>query len=95
MGSPPFEDADFRRIGAAKEQSRRRTLTNAEIREIWKEAAELGELTRDFVRLLLLTGQRRDEIRLMTWQELDLDQALWTIPAARYQVRHRSRRAAF
>jgi len=32
------------------------------------------------VRLLLLTGQRLREVAEARWNEIDLDQALWTIP---------------
>jgi integrase len=35
------------------------------------------------VRLLILTGQRREEVTSMTWGELSADLATWTIPAAR------------
>ncbi|MCJ2053705.1 tyrosine-type recombinase/integrase [Methylobacterium sp. J-070] len=35
------------------------------------------------VRLLLLTGQRRDEVAEMTWPELDLASALWSLPGTR------------
>ncbi len=46
----------------------------------------LSERMRDFVRLLLLTGQRRAEVAGMTWDEIrDLDGAepRWELPAAR------------
>lgn len=36
-----------------------------------------------FLRLTLLTGQRRNEIAHMRWTELDAETAFWTIPAAR------------
>jgi integrase len=35
------------------------------------------------VRLLMLLGQRRDEVAAMGWSELDLERRLWVIPAAR------------
>jgi integrase len=35
------------------------------------------------VRLLILTGARRDEIGGMTWSELDSDNRTWTLPAER------------
>lgn len=35
------------------------------------------------VRMLLLTGQRRDEVAGMTWDELALDLSTWTIPGPR------------
>ena len=34
-------------------------------------------------KLLLLTGQRRGEVAGMTWGELDLDKAVWSMPASR------------
>ncbi len=35
------------------------------------------------VRLLILTGQRRNEVAAMRWSEIDVQAALWTIPAER------------
>jgi integrase len=35
------------------------------------------------VRLLILTGQRREEVAGMTWAELSGDFSTWTIPASR------------
>ena len=35
------------------------------------------------VRLLLLTGQRRDEVAGMRWNELDLEKAVWSLPTSR------------
>ena len=35
------------------------------------------------VKLLLLTGQRRDEVGDMRWIEVDFDRAVWTIPSTR------------
>lgn len=86
-GVPAIRKRDLRVLGAAKEQPRRRTLSDDEIRGVWTAAENLGELTRDFLHLLLLTGQRRDEVRLMTWGEVDLQGAVWTIPATRYKTR--------
>lgn len=85
-GVPSIRKKDMRNFGAAKEQARRRTLSDVEIKEVWEASESLGELSRDLIRLLLLTGQRRDEVRLMTWDEVDMEQALWTIPAARYKT---------
>ena len=38
---------------------------------------------RRILKLLLLTGQRRGEVAGMTWGELDLDRAVWSMPAGR------------
>lgn len=36
---------------------------------------------------VVMTGARSSEVRLMTWRELDLAQALWTVPAERMKGR--------
>jgi integrase len=35
------------------------------------------------VQLLILSGQRRNEIAGLRWSELDLDKGLWTLPDTR------------
>jgi integrase len=63
--------------------SRDRVLNDDELRMVWVASAELGPIFSAFVRLLLLTGQRRDEVAGLEWQELDRAQAEWILPAAR------------
>ena len=66
----------------ANEQKRDRVLTNDEIRAIWTATIGSGDYA-TIVRLLMLTGQRREEVAGMRWQELDFDQAIWSLPADR------------
>jgi integrase len=66
-----------------KEESRDRVLQKEEIKELWNALDDFDQDFRDVVRLLILTGQRRSEVALMTWQELDLDNAVWTLPKDR------------
>jgi integrase len=70
-----------------KEHPRRRTLTGEELGIVWKTSKEIGCLSGDFIRLLILSGQRRDDVRLMRWEEIDMKSRLWTIPANRYKTR--------
>jgi integrase len=65
------------------EGSRERVLSDDELRAIWRAADALSEPSRSLVMAWILTGQRRDEVRCMTWSEIDLARALWTLPAAR------------
>ena len=65
------------------ERSRDRVLTDDELRRLWTATDAIGWPFRDLVRLLMLTGQRRDEVGRMRWSELDLGAALWTIPKER------------
>jgi integrase len=61
------------------ERARSRTLTDEEIRAIWKHLD--GTTFGPCLKFLLLTGQRRDEVAGMVRAEVDGD--LWTLPAAR------------
>lgn len=65
------------------EKSRDRVLTDDELRALWLACDSLSEPFGSLVRLLMITGQRRDEVGQMTWTELDLDAKLWTIPKER------------
>ena len=62
---------------------RERVLTDEEAAAIWRAAGEAPLPYRAIVRLLMLTGQRREEVAGMTWAELSEDFATWTIPATR------------
>ena len=50
---------------------------------MWKAACRMPYPFGPAVRLLIATGQRREEVGQLAWSELDLDAALWTMPAAR------------
>ena len=41
--------------------------------------------------LLVLTAARSGEVRLATWEEFDLDAAVWTVPAARMKANREHR----
>jgi integrase len=62
---------------AVDEIARDRVLTDAELAAVWRNAgdADFGAI----VRLLILTGQRREEVAAMTWDEVDLASATWRI----------------
>jgi integrase len=59
-----------------------RVLSDDEIAGIWRETDGVGAFN-GIVRLLILTGQRREEVAGMTWAELSGDLSTWTIPAGR------------
>lgn len=67
----------------APPRSRDRVLSDAELRVVWRAADAIGFPFGAMVKLLILTGQRRNEVAEMCWGEIDLSRALWTIPAAR------------
>ena len=56
-----------------KEKSRERVLSLTEARAIYQAAECLGVIACTFVRLLMLTGQRRTEISNLEWTEIQSD----------------------
>jgi integrase len=62
--------------------SRERVLTNDEVRWLWR-ACDAEPLYGPLVRLLVLQGQRLNEIAGMQWGEISDDNTTWTIPGAR------------
>jgi integrase len=57
-----------------------RALSGAEIRSLWVACEDAPAPFGDYVRLLILTGQRRGETAEMRWQDINLGDGVWTIP---------------
>jgi integrase len=70
---------------AGREPPRERVLTKAELGAIWNACEKLDATRAGFVRTLLLTMQRREEVCSMGWAELDnpANPTAWTLPAER------------
>jgi integrase len=64
-----------------EEKARERVLTDTELQTIWQCAGDddYGII----VKLLILTGQRRNEIAGLCWSELDFDRDIIELPADR------------
>ncbi len=63
--------------------SRERVLSDDELRAVWKACDAIGYPFGPLIKLLILTGQRRDEVGAMTWAEVDLLAKLWALPRHR------------
>ena len=59
--------------------ARKRILDDNELRAVWKVAEANGQFGA-FVRLLLLTGQRREKVAAMKWADISVD-GVWAIPS--------------
>ena len=68
------------------ERSRDRVLSDDELRLVWRAADKIAWPFGLLVKLLALTGQRRDEVAKMRWDELDLEAGLWTLPRERVKT---------
>ena len=67
------------RRSSTKDRARQRILTDDEIRAMWGAADKHGVFGA-LVKTLLLTGQRREKVATMRWQDVSVD-GVWTIPA--------------
>jgi integrase len=75
-------------IGAKKDNLRRqRALNDAEIRDVWNAAEAMGYPFGKMVQVLMLTGQRLNDIASAKWGEIDLDNAMLTVPPERYKTK--------
>ncbi len=50
-------------------------------------ASQASVTTKDAFEFLVLTAARSGEVRLATWDEMDLDAGVWTIPGARMKAK--------
>ena len=69
------------------EIERNRVLSLDELSLVWRAAARLAKPYGEIVRLLILTGARRDEVAGMCWTEVDASGQTWILPAARSKNR--------
>ena len=63
--------------------ARNRVLTSDELKRVWAAASSLDYPFGPFVKLLILTGQRLEEVVKLDWRELTRQEARWTLPAKR------------
>jgi integrase len=65
------------------EVSRDRVLSADELRMIWDASASEASQFNSIVRLLMLTGQRLNEVAQLRWSEIDSQANVWRLPAER------------
>ncbi len=72
----------FAQVPVAATAKRERVLSDDEIASIWRATEAAGPFNA-IVRMLILTGQRREEVGGMAWSEVSDDYSIWTIPSVR------------
>lgn len=65
------------------EKPKERNLNDDEFKAVWKEMEADSTAPRRALQLILLTGQRPGEVVGLPWDELNLKDALWTLPGSR------------
>lgn len=62
---------------------RDRWLSDEELGRIWMAAPNTHSCFGPIIRLLIVTGQRREEVSSLRWEELNRKDLLWTLPGER------------
>jgi integrase len=82
IGKDLLVENPFAGLKLAAVASRERVLSDEELVAVWGATRGPG-VYNAIVRMLILTGQRREEVAGMTWGEIAPDLSTWTIPAGR------------
>jgi integrase len=64
-------------------KARERWMSDDEIGLIWNTTPKCHRCFGPIVRLLIATGQRREEVSGLAWEEVNRNEALWTLPGDR------------
>ena len=64
-------------------KARDRWLSDQELARIWEHAPKTHHCFGPIVRLLIVTGQRREEVSSLSWEELEQFERMWTLPGDR------------
>lgn len=79
-----LQENPFRQIHSpATAASRNRVLLDDELALVWRATRKMSYPFAPIFRLLILTGQRREEVSAMDWSEVSKDEKLWKIPGTR------------
>ncbi|HLV07105.1 MAG TPA: integrase arm-type DNA-binding domain-containing protein, partial [Croceibacterium sp.] len=63
--------------------ARKRILSEDELLALWRATYRLNQPFGEFIRLLLITLQRRNEVAGIWWKELSHNEGLWRLPGER------------
>lgn len=64
-------------------KARDRWLSDQELGRVWRQTYHTHPCFGPIVRLLILTGQRREEVASLAWEELNQDELMWALPGGR------------
>lgn len=62
---------------------RQRFLTDCELLRTWEAAEDMGFPFGTAIQMLILTGQRKNEVARADWREINLRDLVWTLPPGR------------
>jgi len=84
LGTSPYQPFNSMRPPILKENKRNRVLDDQEIVKFWRGIEglnDLPQLNKLAMKILLLTGVRKNELLTATWDKIDLNDKTWVIEA--------------
>ena len=73
------------KFAIGKKSQRDRVLSDGELAAAWHVLARMEDPAARCLQLITLTGMRREEAAQLSWKEVDLEERLITLPAARFK----------
>lgn len=87
LARSPLRDTSPKAVIGIDRIERQEVLKDQDLSKVWNAAVSMGAPFGALIQFLILTGQRLREAANMTWDEVDMGQKLWTIPASRMKSR--------
>lgn len=78
----PASEIRLKRKIKKKKKWQNVAFDNKQIRELWDAFDNHAEPVGSLFKMLLITGQRSGETRMMKWSNINLNKQVWTIPAS-------------
>ena len=88
MTTPAAWEGNLEYFASPNEQevSHHPALAFEELTSFWTELSAIQTVSADALRFLILTAAISGEVRGATWDEIDFEEALWSLPAARMKA---------
>lgn len=87
MADNPAAGIKLAKVGGSTGEVKQRYLKPSEIKAFWESLEGSRSILADAFRLLVITGARRVEVIGMRWDEVDLANGVWVLPAERAKNR--------
>jgi integrase len=82
----PCDGIRVTELVSRRKAMRQRVLSDDELRAVWAATGRMSYPWQPMLRLLLLTGMRKNEAAGLRWSEVDLERGAVTVPPERYKT---------
>ena len=80
MSHELIKENPFASISRIAIEAKTRFLSKEEIAALFESLTHEKPIYQDVVQMLIYTGQRKENVYSMKWEEIDFKRGVWTIP---------------